>query len=252
MNKTYSLLIADDEEMILQGMRDFIQRKTVCFGKIYCAQNGQEALDIVFKYHPDAMLLDIKMPVKSGLDVMKETIKAGRCPKTIILSGYEEFAYAQQALRLGAVDYLLKPCRSTEVLMKLEKAVKGEGLHDVLTGGETKHPIIKAAEEYIREHLADDISQSIVAEYAGVSSSYLSTLFAQEFGCGFVDYLNKLRIQYACDFMYDGRMKIYEIAPKVGFRDEKYFSKVFKKVTGKSPTEYRKNMDEVVFRVERG
>ena len=240
MEMPFSLLIADDEEVVLRHMKSYIQRNTKCFGRIYCARNGQEALDAVFRYQPDVLLLDVKMPVKSGLDVMKEARMAGKCPKTIIMSGYDTFSYAQQALRLGAVDYLLKPCRSTEVLQKLESLVmysRPQEIVEVVTEGNV---IIKEATEYIREHLSEELNQKIVAEQVGVTTSYLSTLFTQEFGYGFVDYLNKQRMELACDYMHDGKMKIYEMAYRAGFKDEKYFSKVFKKVTGKSPSEYRR------------
>lgn len=241
MEMPFCLLIADDEERVLRHMSSYIQKHTTCFGKVYCAKNGQEALDIIFQYQPD-VLLDVKMPVKSGLDVMREASAAGKCPKTVILSGYDTFSYAQQALRLGAVDYLLKPCRSTEVLKKLESIVEDQRPREQVEAKKEGNPITNAAVNYIQEHLSEEINQRIVAEQVGVSSSYLSTLFAQEFGYGFVDYLNKQRIQYACDYMHDSKMKIYEIAFRAGFRDEKYFSKVFKKVTGKSPSEYRKSL----------
>jgi len=57
---------------------------------------------------------------------------------------------------------------------------------------------------------------------------------------GFVDYLNEIRVEHACTYLRQNYLKTYEIAYKVGFRDEKYFSKVFKKVKGQSPSEYKK------------
>ncbi len=240
---SFGLLLADDEENILQGMASYIQKNTKFFSKIYCAQNGQEAVDIIFKYHPDVMLLDIQMPIKSGLDVMREASAVGVCPKTVILSGYDTFSYAQQALRMGAVDYLLKPCRSTELLQKLESIVRPE-LQQKSEPQQMKEGnlLIYNAIEYMKEHLDEDLNQTLVAEKVGVSASYLSTLFTQKMGCGFIDYLNKMRIDCACEFMHDGKMKIYEIAYRVGYHDEKYFSKVFKKVTGYSPSVYRMNL----------
>lgn len=234
--RKYRLLIADDEENILNGMRKFIESRMTVFEQVYCALDGQEALDIIYRHHPDIMLLDVQMPGKNGLDVMKEAKDAGVCPKTIILSGYDSFSYAQQALRYGAIDYLLKPCRSTEILEKLEAAAK------MLTGQKEKRKketegnyLVSAAREYMQEHLAEELNLTNVAEYIGISPSYLSTLFSQQLQCCFTDYLNQLRIDCACQYMHDKRMKIYEIAYKVGFHDEKYFSKVFRKVTGVSP-----------------
>lgn len=92
---------------------------------------------------------------------------------------------------------------------------------------------------YIREHYTENLSLSQVAEKLGVSNGYLSTLLNQNMGCGFVDYLNQIRIDWACCYLRQSYLKNYEIAYKVGFQDEKYFSKVFKKVIGMTPKEYR-------------
>lgn len=240
------LLIVDDEENILNRMTKYIANHMDCFSHIYTAKSGPEALDIIFRYQPDVMLLDVQIPVKNGLEVMKEAKNQGICPKTIILSGYDHFAYVQQALRLGAMDYLLKPCRSTEICERLEETLKmtqGEQTGAEKNRGDGKgNPLVKNAQEYIRDHLTDDLNLKLVAEKVGVSTAYLSTLFSQQLGCGFVDYLNKTRIEYASNYLQDGRMKIYEIAFLVGFHDEKYFSRVFKKVMGQSPTEYRRSI----------
>lgn len=240
----FKLLIADDEENILNRMSKYIQNHMDCFSHIYTAKSGSEALDILYRHRPDIMLMDVQMPVKNGLEVMKEAKKQGICPKTIILSGYDSFSYAQQALRLGAVDYLLKPCRSTEICDRLRTVLnldrEEEKAEVKKCGNKQEHLSVRGAQEYIREHLTEELNLKLVADKVGISTAYLSTLFKQYLGCGFVDYLNKTRIEYACNYMQDGEMKIYEIAYMAGFHDEKYFSRVFKKVTGQSPSEYRR------------
>ena len=236
--KMFSLLIADDEEKILRGMERYIQTHTTCFDRIYCALNGQEALDMVYRYHPDIMLVDIQMPLRSGLDVMREAIDAGVCPITVVLSGFDTFSYAQQALRMGARDYLLKPCRSSELLEKLESLVKDvqPKTSDARLEG---NPTLQAAARYIREHIDGVLSLAEVAQVVAVSPAYLSQIFSQSVG-GFVEYINQQRIELACEYMRDPTMRVYEIALRVGFRDEKYFSKVFKRIVGMSPSEYRR------------
>ena len=93
--------------------------------------------------------------------------------------------------------------------------------------------------EYVKEHYNKNLTLIEVAEKVGITSGYLSTLFSQNMNCGFVEYLNKIRIKHACTYLEQNYLKTYEIAFKVGFKDEKYFSKVFKKEMGKSPHEYR-------------
>ncbi len=239
------LLIADDEDIIRNGIAKYIQLHTDRFDKIYLAENGQQAIDLILQYRPDLMLLDVQMPLKNGLEVMKEAEGAGASPVTVILSGYDEFRYAQQAVRYGARDYLLKPCRSSEILQKLNE------LADELFGVEAeqqesteaaKNYAVNKAVEYVKEHYYENLTSKQVADVAGITAGYLSTLFSQHLGCGFVDYLNEIRIQHACTYLQQNYLKTYEIAYKVGFNDEKYFSKVFKKIMGSSPSEYRKGM----------
>ncbi len=115
------LLIVDDEDVIRNGIAKYIKLHTDRFERIYLAQNGEEAMDIIFRHEPDIMLMDVQIPLKNGLEVMREAKKSGVLPKTIILSGYDEFSYAQQAVRYGAIDYLLKPSRSSDILKKLNE-----------------------------------------------------------------------------------------------------------------------------------
>ena len=100
------LMIADDEDTIRKGVAKYIQLHSDRFDKIYEAGNGQETFDMILQYQPDIMLLDVQMPLKSGIDVLKEASKAGIHPVTVMLSGYDEFKYAQQAMRYGAREYL--------------------------------------------------------------------------------------------------------------------------------------------------
>lgn len=238
------LLIADDEDTIRNGIAKYIQLHTDRFDKVYLASNGQEAIDIIFRDKPDIMFLDIQMPLKSGVEVMQEAKRAEILPYTMILSGYDEFKYCQQALRLGAKEYLLKPVRSSEILKMLNQAADelfGEEKPISVTAGCEKNPLIELAKEYIAEYYYEDLMLADVAEKVGVTAGYLSTLFQKQLEKGFVDYLNEIRIDHACTYLQQNYLKIYEIAYKVGFHDEKYFSRVFKKIVGQTPWEYRKS-----------
>ena len=237
------LLIAEDEDIIRKGIAKYIILHTERF-IVYEAKDGQEAIDLLMKYRPDMMLLDVQMPLKDGIDVMQAAKNAGLSPVTIILSGYDEFKYAQQAIRFGAKEYLLKPVRASDILKDLNDMADryiGEAAKEDISidGMEQTNYVIAMAKEYIAEHYTENISLTDVAEAVGISGGYLSTMFAQYEKCGFVDYLNKVRIEMACCYLEQKNLKNYEIAYKTGFRDEKYFSKVFKKITGMTPREYR-------------
>lgn len=241
------LLIADDEDTIRNGIAKYVKLHTDRFDKIYLASNGQAAIDLIFQNKPEIMILDMQMPVKDGIEVMREAGRADILPYTFVLSGYDEFRYCQQALRLGAKDYLLKPIRSSDILkMLLDAADEVFGKEVCLQRDDTteKNQIVETAKEYISEHYFEKISLGEVADKIGVTPSYLSTLFQKQMQKGFVDYLNEVRIEHACTYLQQNYLKTYEIAYKVGFRDEKYFSKVFKKVKDCPPSDYRKMRKE--------
>lgn len=237
------LLIADDEDTIRNGIAKYIQLHTDRFDKIYLAANGREALDIILRDKPDIMFLDVQMPLMTGIEVMQEAKRADALPFTMILSAYEEFKYCQQALRLGAKEYLLKPVRSSDILQMANHAADelfGTVEQIRIQPTEEKNYLVKLAKEYVEEHYYENLMLADVAQRVGISAGYLSTLFQKQLSKGFIDYLNEIRIEHACAYLLQNHLKTYEIAYKVGFKDEKYFSKVFKRIKGQTPSEYRK------------
>lgn len=236
------LLIADDEDMIRNGIAKYIQLHTDRYEVIYTARNGQEALELILRYKPDLMLLDVQMPLKDGIEVMQDARRAEALPVTIILSGYDEFRYAQQAVRYGARDYLLKPTRSSDILKKINDIADEEFGAEMPQAEvrEGKNQSIELAKDYMEEHYFEPLTLNMVADKVGITPAYLSSLFSQHMGITLIDYLNEVRIDHACIYLKQNYFKTYEIAYKVGYRDEKYFSKVFRKVKGMSPSEYKK------------
>ena len=210
------LLIAEDEDQIRKGVVKYIQLHTDRFTRIYEAENGQKAVELLLKYHPDMLLLDMQMPLKNGMDVMEEARKAGLQPITVVLSGYDEFKYAQQAIKFGAKEYLLKPVRASDILdllncpadeyIGLEEKAENMAEEDRKQG----NPLVKTAKEYMEEHYTEDISLVGVAEKLGISQGYLSTMLKSSLGLGFVEYLHQIRIDHACRFLMKRRMKWWQ------------------------------------------
>ena len=251
MMESVRLLIAEDEDNIRDGIADHIRQNARYIDEIYSVSNGQEAMDCLLHLLPQLMLLDIQMPLKDGISVLEEATAAGVCPRTVILSGHGDFQYAQQAIHYNVEDYLLKPCRASEMLEKLDgmaREIKNNQNAAAPRAVGSKEPaqtgnkLVTEAMEYIRQQYHSDINLTSVADEVGITPSYLSSLFTNHLACGFVDYLNKIRIDHACTYFANTRLKTYEVAYKVGFRGEKYFSSVFKKVMGMTPSEYRKKV----------
>lgn len=238
------VLVAEDEDIIRRGVVKYIQLHTDRFDTVYEAENGQDALDIILKYQPDIVLLDIQMPKMDGITIMQKLSKTKIRPLIVILSGYDEFSYAQNALRYGAKEYLLKPVRASDILQCLnklaDKYLSTENKENSNTS-DIENGFVSEAKNYIEEHYSESLTVADVAEKIGISSGYLSTIFNQELGLGFAEYLNGLKVEHACVYLEQNYLKVYEIAYKVGFHDEKYFTKVFKKIKGMTPKDYRRN-----------
>lgn len=110
------LIIADDEAEIREGINRAIPWNENGIEVVGLAFNGREVLRMIEAFEPDILLLDIRMPVMNGLEVLEKLPEQKKLPKVAILSGYDDFSYCRQALRSGVSDYLLKPCRPQEIL----------------------------------------------------------------------------------------------------------------------------------------
>lgn len=119
-----TILIADDEGIIRQGLKYIIEWEELDFQIIGEASNGEEALQFILKENPDVVMLDIRMPKRNGLDVVKEAREYGYTGRVIILSGYSDFKYAQTAIRYGVEYYLTKPIDEEELLHTIQDIKK--------------------------------------------------------------------------------------------------------------------------------
>ena len=116
------MLIVDDDAMIREGIKNAINWPEHEFSHVFTAENG-EAGDVLFsEFLPDVVLTDIRMPGIDGLELLKRIKAAKQNTKVIILSGFDEFTYAQAALQLGAFDYVLKTADVDELLRIVSRA----------------------------------------------------------------------------------------------------------------------------------
>ncbi|MFD2614952.1 response regulator [Paenibacillus gansuensis] len=120
----YRILIADDEKLVLETLRDNVDWKSMDIEIGALAKNGKEALQLAEQHPPDLILTDVKMPIMDGLDFAAEARRLYPKVKIIFLSGYDEFVYIKKALALQAADYLLKPIDFEEVHRVLQAAVR--------------------------------------------------------------------------------------------------------------------------------
>lgn len=249
---TRNFLVIDNEEIICNGMKQALD--SLGLYNVYTAENGVEALECVEKKVIDAIFLDVEMPEMNGIEFMRKLKEKDLYPVVVVISGYDEFEYAREALRYGALDYILKPVDSDDVKAlgkRMYKLIESNSLsiadsqeeEDILQVTEIGKGIGKITPELIAEYIEknysnQDLSVTEISKQMGYSPNYIGSTFKKEFGTSINDYINKYRVIMAKELMKDSDMKMYEISYAVGYADQHYFSKVFKKYEGVSPSDY--------------
>ena len=120
----FKVIIADDEPSIKRSLKAIIERENPQFQVTAFAENGREALERVREFAPDLVFTDIRMPDMDGLMLIREIRRCGIPAEVVIITGYSDFGYAREAIRLGVFEYLLKPIDIDEVIQILKKAEK--------------------------------------------------------------------------------------------------------------------------------
>ncbi|MBN7573607.1 DNA-binding response regulator [Clostridium sp. 2-1] len=397
----WKLVIADDEPKIRRGIENILNWSEFGIEIVGQAEDGEIALEIIKENRPDIILLDINMPFLNGLDLLQKLKEIGNSGIVIIISGYDDFSYAQKALQYNVFDYILKPvskknieeiiikatnkliekgkennylewvkrqlAENKEVLQKTffsewfnnklsdEQVLKEMSFFDIEFGRNIGIMVIKIVEklnvevsvrnwsvellefaianilndgfkdlelkyifnddkkniilvskindmgwwisiakemqkeiykylkcnvlieqasvfndvfkikdEYMKimnnvnekkkcssmvllaikyiedNYYSNELSINYISNKLEVTSSYLSKLLKKETGLSFIDYLTKIRIKKAMYIMEDPAVKIYDVAELVGYSNQHYFCRAFKKVVGVSPTEYKR------------
>lgn len=238
------IVIVEDEKRAARGLKNLLGRISTAHQVVGEAPDGISAFELIKKEQPDLVFTDIRMQFMDGLALIKAVREYGLDTRFVIISAYEEFDYARQALKLNVTDYLVKPVTEEEVRGVMERLEKEE--HSAPGGGQLRdsyplaHPIVLKALDMIEKEYASRISQKELAERLGVTAEYFSYLFAKDVQETFSRLLRRYRIQKARELLDAGGETAETVANKVGFSDMKYFYKCFKDETGKSLSEYRR------------
>ena len=235
------MLLADDEPVITRGIQKLVDFNGLGIQVVGVFQDGAAALDGILALKPDIALLDIHMPKKSGIDILKELKAVESKTRIIFISGFQDFQYAKDALRYGAEDYLLKPIKSGDILTCFGKIREDlDRKYQVKEENNSSYyeQIVDKVKKYIEENYKE-ASLEEAAVLVNLSPNYLSKIFKDKCGTGFSEYLTKTRMEKACELLNDIRYKGYDIAYYIGYDNPKNFSRAFKAYFGMSPKEYR-------------
>lgn len=254
----YKVMIVDDEPIIVEGLsRSIAWEKWNC-KVVATANDGLEGKQAVEENKPNIIFLDINMPEMDGLTMIAAIKSEFPNLQICVLTGYRDFEYAREAIRLGVTRFLLKPSNMDELEEAIEtmctnlknKGIVGEeetnaSAETDSTGEEGKKEsasssfIVKNALNYIEENYTQKLTLGEVAEKTYVSQWHLSKLLNRHTGQSFSDILNHVRIEHAKELLKDPSLRIGDISEQVGFLDLAHFSRVFKKQEGVSANEYR-------------
>ena len=263
------LLIADDEKLEREALAELVQRRFEREVVLEVAENGRKAADTAVLWGADLILMDIEMPGMSGLDAARAVLAQRPSCRVIFVTAYSLFQYAHEAVHLGACDYLLKPVdpdeleasvrramRQIETERKLEELAAArpqpeqteteEEAEDVPEESENSQTALVMA--HVRRYLEDnymfDLSLDSVGEILHISPAYLSAQFKKYQKMNFLDCLTELRINAAKELLADPFRSSAEVASMVGYEDASYFARAFKKRTGMTPTQYRRQASQ--------
>lgn len=248
------VLIVEDEKIIRKGLMysfDWESLECIVVGE---AENGFEALSKISELKPEIVILDINMPIINGIELL-ENIKHLEC-KIIIVSGHDEFEYAKKAIHYNVSEYLLKPVDPYELKSSVLK-VKKELRKDLIYKNsiDKVHNIAILPEKYIDDYFLVELNKFMeknysfkillddVSEHLRVSNSYINARLKNSYNLTFNSYLNRYRVHKAILMMKKTNYAIYEISFKCGFSEYKYFSQVFKKYIGVSPTKLKNTLN---------
>ncbi len=272
----YKVIIVDDEPIIVEGLQKGIEWEKWNCEIVGTGSSGMEGLELVKKLEPDILISDISMANMDGLAMVAAIKSEHPNVEVCLLTGFRNFEYAQQAIKLGVTRFLLKPSKIDELEEAIDAMIKNlqskgktgesdlDNIWDCQNSDEkylyntfikerlNQHEddskirfndansyIIKKAIIYMYNNYVQKLSLLDVADHCYISSWHLSKLLNQYTGKGFFEIVNRICIDKAKELLKGSTAKIQEISDMVGFQDVTHFSRIFKNYEGISPKDYR-------------
>lgn len=248
------ILIVDDEPKTREGLKKTLGIWSEGRYEILSAESAKEAMGVIERQGVHLLITDICMPEVSGLKMLEELNKKNGKLVVIILSGFPEFDYAQQAIQLGVINYLLKPINKSKLIEAVEKAMEVEARQERagkmekfmdgqllnLRNEDSIQTPVREAICFVDENIKGQLSLKNVANHVHLNANYLSVLFKEQTNLTFSEYVTRLRLEKAKKLLLTSHLTVEDIANEVGYQTSKYFIKVFKASEGVTPYRFRK------------
>jgi two-component system response regulator YesN len=247
------VMLVDDESLVLEGYRKLFDWEKHGFTVVCDAGDGMTAVSLAHRYKADIILMDINIPLLSGLDAISAIRPKLPDAGFIIISGYDNFEYAQKAIRLGVVEYMLKPVKYEalgEILIRIRQELTKKRYSHTEPENTGDDKRIYKIISYLHEHITDSISLKKLADEFFLHPVYISQLFKQETGLNYHEYLIRLRVDSAKRLLSTTDLSISQIAETAGFQDYRGFSVVFKRLEKVTPSMYRDQSQHVTVQIK--
>lgn len=245
----FRVILIDDEALILEGLKKVVKWEGCGCRVVGTAFDAQSGNRLIREEKPDILFTDIRMPGQSGLTMLAGLRSEFPNMQVTVMTGYRDFSYAQEAIRLGVTRFLLKPTKMAEINEALEAmTAKLKELSAQTEETEEEKPqgagsfLVDSAVSYMREHYREKLTLQEVADRCYVSQWHLSKLLNKYMEMSFYDILNSIRIENAKRLLEDPGLKIGQIGEMVGYADAAHFTRTFKKLEGINANEYRNRM----------
>lgn len=246
----YKVLLIDDEPKIINWLSHAIFWEKYGFQVCELCTGSLAALQYLENHPVDLIITDIRMPAPNGLELIQKLHQCKPDIRIIILSGYNQFEYAQQALKYGVKGFLLKPLDLLELEEFLENisrelnSLKNPDTppvpaKDSLLTLKLENSRIDNVIEYIDKNYNKDLCLKSCAALFGFHPAYLGKIFKETTGVSFNTYLNTTRIDKLKHLLEQSNLPINQLLESIGYHNYEYFYTVFKKYEGISFSEYR-------------
>lgn len=230
-----NLLIVDDEPLELEQL-SYLVKKHYPNWNIYTAEDAVEAKQLVKIHSFPLAFVDIQLPGDTGLAFCEYLRTNDIDTEVVLITAYQDFSYAKQAIRLNVLDYLVKPVIEKELFNMMEDFLQKNAFT------QTKSVLINNVLEIVHEEYNQKLQLSDLSRKVYVTPTYLSKKFTEVVGIKFTDYINHFRIQKAKQLMIENPdWSLFQIAEHIGFSSQHHFSNLFKKIEGITPSQFKEN-----------
>lgn len=247
------IIVVENEQRAREGIIRLIETLSKDYEVVARASNGETGLELIMQLEPDVVFTDIKMPYMDGVELIRAVRSRSLGTEFVVVSAYADFQMAQQCISLDVADYLLKPLTRSDMettLSRIQARLEGRRVYPAGEPDSLRkmypdaHPLVLRALDAIQAGFGGRLSQKGLAQQLGISPEYFSYLFSTHVGETFSSFLRRYRIRQALLLYQRDDVDRKNVPYAVGFSDPKYFNRVFRELTGKTPSEYLRDPDK--------